>query len=196
MLFLPIKIGYILLFPKLVEKIRGMVYNGLKKQRSENMYRDKTRDHRHTKLTAEEALEIKAAFDSGVAMCFAFDEESAPQARVALVSRVLEGYGDVVLAKCDYVYFGSETKAYGNMLLLVKKDTDKDSFNSMVDGIILPSGAVKTAVFMGKTTADGTKKAVRRELGCDKPSVVKRANLLVDGSKLVLTVRNSVVAKP
>ena len=153
------------------------------------MFRDKSRDFRYKKLTVDEAQKIKAAFDAGVAMCFSFDKENGSVSRVALVSKILENFPDALIAKCDYIYLGSEPKAFRDMILLVKKDTDKEAFNKMVDEIIIPSGIVSEAVFIGKTGEQGVKKAVKREFANDKPCIVKKANLLVDGEKLVLTVR-------
>ena len=122
-------------------------------------------------------------------MCFAFNKGHGASPRASVISKILESYSYVMLAKCDCVYFGSEPKAWRNMILLVKKDTDKDSFNRMVDEIILPSGSVSQAIFIGKTNDNGIKKAVNREFANDKSCIVKKANLLVDGNKLLMTVR-------
>lgn len=152
------------------------------------MFRDKSRDFRNEKLTAEQACEIKAAFDAGIAMCFAFDKGNGAPPRISVVSKILKGYPDVILAKCDYVYLGSEPKGERDMILLIKTDTDKESFNRMVDEIIVSSGAISQAIFIGKTNEEGIKKAVKREFANDKPCIVKKANLLVDVDKLLLTV--------
>ena len=154
------------------------------------MFRDTSRDFRNEKLTTAQANGIKAAFDAGVAMCFSFDKENGSVSRVTLVSKILENFPDALIAKCDYIHFASEPKAFRDMILLVKKDDDKESFNKMVDEIIIPSGIVSEAVFIGKTSEQGTKKAVKREFANDKPCIVKKANLLVDGDKLLLTVRS------
>lgn len=159
------------------------------------MFRDSSRNLLNGNITADLANEVKAAFDSGVAICFSVNKELGAGPRIKMVSSLLEAYSDVILAKCDYVLFTSEPKVFRDMILLVKKDTDKEAFNKMVDDIIIPSGIVSEAVFIGKTGEEGVKKAVKREFANNKPSIVKKANLLVDGEKLVLTVRNNVVVK-
>jgi hypothetical protein len=153
------------------------------------MFRDKTRDFRNKKLTVDEAQKIKAAFDAGVAMCFQVNKDLGAGPRIKMASSLLEAYSDVILAKCDYVLFSKEPKVFCDMILLVKKDTEKEAFNKMVDEIIIPSGIVSEAVFIGKTGEQGVKKAVKREFANDKPCIVKKANLLLDGEKLILTVR-------
>lgn len=153
------------------------------------MYRDKTRDFRNEKLTAEQADGIKAAFDSGVAMCFAFDKGYGMAPRITVASQILEGFQDAILAKCDVLIDDSEPKVWQDMILVIKQETDNDSFNKMMDEIILPSGVVSQAIFVGKTNDKGVKKAVKREFANDKPCIVKKANLLVDGCELLLTIR-------
>ena len=159
------------------------------------MFRDSSRNLLNQNITTEQATEIKAAFDSGVAMCFQVNKDLGAGPRIKMVSSLLEAYSDVILAKCDYVIFSKEPKVFRDMILLVKQDTDKEAFNKMVDEIIIPSGIVSEAVFIGKTSEEGIKKAVKREFSNDKPCIVKKANLLVDGEKLVLSVRNNVVVK-
>lgn len=153
------------------------------------MYKDKTRDFRNEKLTAEQASEIKAAFDAGVAMCFAFDKGFGARPRITVASQILEGFQDALLAKCDVLYDGTDPQAWKDMILVIKRETDNESFNKMVDEIIIPSGVVSQAIFVGKINDKGIKKAVKREFANDKPCIVKKANLLVDGNKLLLTVR-------
>ena len=153
------------------------------------MFRDTSRDFRNKKLTTAQANGIKAAIDAGVAMCFSFDKENGSVSRVTLVSKILENFPDALIAKCDYIYFGSEPKAFKDMILLIKKENDNESFNKMVDEIIVPSGIVGQAIFIGKTNENGIKRAVQRSLTEDKAAIVKRANILIDGDKLLLTVR-------
>ena len=154
------------------------------------MFRDTSRDFRNEKLTTAQANGIKAAFDAGVAMCFSFDKENGSVSRVTLVSKIFENFPDALIAKCDYIYFGSEPKAFKDMILIVKKDAEKEAFNKMVDEIIIPSGILSEAVFIGRTGEQGVKKAVKREFANDKPCIVKKANLLIDGERLLLTVRS------
>ncbi len=153
------------------------------------MYRDKLRDFRNEKLTTEQASEIKAAFDAGVAMCFAFDKGFGATPRIAVASQILEGFADAMLAKCDVLIDGPEPKVWKDMILVIKQETDNESFNKMMDEIILPSGVVSQAIFVGKANDKGVKKAVEREFSNDKPCIVKKANLLVDGCELLLTIR-------
>ena len=155
------------------------------------MFRDKSRDFRNEKLTTEQACEIKAVFDAGVAMCFAFDKGNGAGPRVSVTSKILENYPDALLAKCDVLYDGTEPFVWKDMILIIKKETDKESFNKMVDEIIVPSDAISQAIFIGKTNEEGIKKAVKREFANDKPSLVKKANLLVDDNQLLLTIRTN-----
>ena len=153
------------------------------------MHRDKSRDFRNEKLTLEQASEIKAAFDAGVAMCFAFDKGFGAAPRIAVASGILEHHPDAILAKCDVFYDSKEPTVWRDMILVIKQDTDNESFNKMVDEIILPSGVVSQAIFIAKANDKGIKKAVKRNFSNDKPCVVKKANLLVDGCELLLTIR-------
>ncbi len=154
------------------------------------MYRDKSRDFRNEKLTAEQASEIKAAFDAGVAMCFAFDKGFGATPRIKVASQILESFADAILAKCDVLIDGSEPKVWQDMILVIKQETDNESFNKMMDEIILPSGVVSQAIFVGKANDKGVKRAVRRTFAEEKAAIVKKANLLVDGNKLILSIRH------
>ena len=153
------------------------------------MFRDKSRDFRNARLTVEQANSIKSSFDAGVAMCFTFAPESSAPARISLISNILKHYLDVIFAKCDYVHFGKDTQCMRDMILLIKTDTDKESMNKMVEEIIKPSGCVSQAVFVAETNEAGIKKAVKRDFLNEKPCIVKKVNLLVDGDKLLLTIR-------
>ena len=153
------------------------------------MFRDKSRDFRNAKLTVEQANSIKSSFDEGVAMCFGFDEGSTAPSRISIVSKILQCCPDAILAKCDYIHFSSSPKCVRDMILLIKTDTDKEAMNKMVEEIIKPSGCVSQAVFVAETNEDGIKKAVKRDFLNEKPCIVKKANLLVDGDKLLLTIR-------
>ena len=153
------------------------------------MFRDKSRDFRNEKLTMGQASEIKAAFDAGVAMCFAFDKGHGAGPRVTVASKILENYPDALLAKCDVLFDGVNPLVWKDMILLIKKETDNESFNKMVDEIIIPSGVVSQAIFIAKANEKGVKKAARRFFDSDKPVIVKKSNLLIDGNKLLMTVR-------
>ena len=159
------------------------------------MFRDKSRDFRNVRLTVEQANSIKSSFDAGIAMCFTFDPGSCAPTRISLISNILKYYPDVILAKCDYVHFGTDPKGKRDMILLVKTDRDKDSLNAIVDEIIIPSGCVSQAIFVAGANEDNIKKAYKREFSNNKPCIVKKANLLVDGDKLLLTIRTNVIAK-
>lgn len=153
------------------------------------MYKDKTRDFRNEKLTAEQASEIKAAFDAGVAMCFAFDKGCRAPQRTGVISKILENHPDALIAVCDVFWDRKDPEALGDMILIIKKDCDSPSYNKMIDEIILPSKTVSQAIFIGKMNDKGVKRAVKRSLFEDDFSFVQKANLLVDGNKLLLTVR-------
>ena len=155
------------------------------------MFRDKSRDFGNVKLTAEQASGIKDAFDSGVAMCFAFDEGCGAAPKLAVASKILENHPDAFLAKCDVFYDGTDPLVWKDMVLVIKKKTDNESFNKMVDEIIVPSGAISQAIFIAKSNENGVKKAVKREFANAKLAVVKMANLLVDETHLLLTIRTS-----
>lgn len=159
------------------------------------MLKDKTRNFINEGLTQERALEIKAAFDAGVAMCFAFHGEHDTRAQAALIRAVLEAHGDAIVADCDVFLSGVQPQAIGDAVLLIKKETDNESFNRMVDEIIIPSKLVSRAIFIAKADDSGVKRAAERELFESKSAVVKEANLLVDGNKLLLTVRRLNLAK-
>ena len=133
------------------------------------MFRDKSRDFRYGKFTAEQTKEIKAAFDAGVAMCFAFDKESGVGPRVSVASKILEFNPDAILAKCDVLHNGTKPQVWKDMVLVIKKDPDSESFNRMVDKIIIPSGVVSQAIFIAKANEKGVtkKKKIRPILSSD-----------------------------
>ena len=62
----------------------------------------------------------------------------------------------------------------------------------MVDEIIVPSKCVSQAIFIAEANENNIKKAYKREFSNNKPCIVKKANLLVDGEKLLLTIRTNV----
>ena len=159
------------------------------------MFRDKSRDFRNAKLTEEQACSIKTSFDAGIAMCFTFDQGSAAPSRISLISKILQSYPDVILAKCDCVHFDTDPKVVRDMILLIKTDSDKESLNTMVNEIIIPSGCVSQAIFIAATNEDNLKKAYKREFSNNKSCTVRKANLIVDGDKLLITIRINVVTK-
>lgn len=84
---------------------------------------------------------------------------------------------------------GKESLATSKQILLVNKNGTKESANEIVK-LIEESGAVSVAYCFFSQRKAGIKGCYRRTLGRDKPAAVEKANLLIDGQNLIITVRH------
>lgn len=135
--------------------------------------------------------EIKAAFDESFAVCFAFDREKSAgrDPKPTLFTSIWDCNPDAIITETDLCVIGKDSLATSKQILLVNKNGTKESANEIVK-LIEESGAVSAAYCFFSQRKAGIKGCYRRTLGSDQSTVVKKANLLIDGQNLIITVRH------
>ncbi|MGN1095043.1 MAG: hypothetical protein ACI4QR_01500 [Eubacteriales bacterium] len=136
--------------------------------------------------------DIKAAFENSYAVCFNFDS-GHDRAKYALFAAIWGVNPDVIITEVDLCELGPEPDIMRNQFLLINKNGTKEMSNTIMQ-FIAESGTVSSAYcFFGEKKA-GIKGCHRRVFNNDKPSIVKKGNLLIDGDKIIITVRTQTKA--
>ena len=133
--------------------------------------------------------EIARAFDEGFALCFAVRKSAAPT-KAKLITAICEVAPDVIVTTADLCSFGVEPTIARDQLLLIHNG-DKETANKLV-AFLEQSGAVDSALVVMSEKKNGIKRCYRYVVGNDEPAPIKKANLLIDGDKLLLTVRTHI----
>lgn len=132
--------------------------------------------------------EIKAAFDdSFYAVCFNYDRGHG-RAKYALFAAIWEVNPDVIIAEADLCIMAVEPVVWRDQLLLIDKNGNKETANTIAkfmaeSGIISYEYRIvnESDIKVCFGTVDVKKKS---------PIVRFKGNLLIDGDKLLLTVRH------
>ena len=129
--------------------------------------------------------EIKSAFDeSHYAVCFNYDRGHVG-AKHELFAAIWEVNPDVIITEADLCIMAAEPVVWRDQLLLIDKNGNKETANTIAK-FMTESGIISYEYrFVDK---DGAKSCLQpSENG--KPSALLKGNLLIDGDKLLLTVR-------
>jgi len=95
---------------------------------------------------------------------------------------------DAIITEADLCVISTESTVMRDQFLLINKNGTKDTTNEIAR-LIEESGIIPSVYCFFSEKKAGSKGCYRRVLGDDKPSIVKKGNLLIDGEKLLLTVR-------
>ena len=132
--------------------------------------------------------EIAAAFDSSFAICFSFAKDVVKQKPKWLGTIWRDINPNMIATKADLVVMSTTPTILHNQQLLINRNGSKESANEIVK-LLAESGALTEAYCFFSEKKDGVKRCYRYVVGNDKPTPIKKGNLLIDGDKLLLTVR-------
>ncbi|MBO5714897.1 MAG: hypothetical protein J6S23_00700 [Clostridia bacterium] len=146
--------------------------------------------YREKKNEIHTTEEIKEAFDTSFAMCFEIDRGSVKSVHTKskLFTDIWTANPDAIITEADLCVMSTEPSVMRDQFFLINKNGTKDTTNEIVK-LIEESGIISSAYCFFSEKRAGIKGCYRRVFGDDKPSIIKKGNLLVDGDKLLVTVR-------
>lgn len=133
--------------------------------------------------------EIKLAFEDSFAVCFALTEDLAPGARMQLFGKIWGINPDAIIAEADLFVAHPDPVAVRKQYLLISKNGTRES-NALLAQCLEESGIITSPWYIHSKKQAGLKTCYRYVLGSDKPVVIHKANLLLDGNDLLLSVRH------
>ena len=138
--------------------------------------------------------EIAAAFDSSFAICFSFKKDALKQKPKWLGTIWRNINPDMIATKADLVVMSTTPMVLRDQQLLINRNDSKGSADEIVK-LLTESGALSEAYCFFSEKKNGIKGCYCYVVGSDKLTPIKKANLLIDGDKLLLTVRTLVKNK-
>ena len=136
--------------------------------------------------TPEEILHF---FESSFAACFALAEDRTPGAKMQLFGKIWDCNPDAIITEVDFFLAQADPVAAKNQYLVICKNGTKES-NALLAQCLEESGVITSPWYIHSKKHGGIKTCYRFVLGSDKPAVVHKANLLIDGDDLLLSVRH------
>ena len=146
--------------------------------------------YREKKNEIHTPKEIKEAFDTSFAMCFEVDRGSAESIHTKrkLFGDIWALNPDAIITEADLCVMSTESTVMRDQSLLINKNGTNDTTNEIAK-LIEKSGIIPSVYCFFSEKKAGIKGCYHRVFGDDKASIVKKGNLLIDGDKLLLTVR-------
>lgn len=144
---------------------------------------------RHKKDEVHTHEEILQAFDSSFCACFALTEDHAPGARMRLFGKIWDINPDTIITEADLFAVQSDPVATKDQYIVIGKNGTKET-NALLAQCLEESGVITSPWYIRSKKHGTIKTCYRYDLGSDKPAVVHKANLLIDGDNLLLTVRH------
>lgn len=140
--------------------------------------------------------EIKDAFENSFAVCVPekFQNETKHVWKSDLFSKIWRVNPDVIIAQTDLCVLRCEAKAVRDQFLIIDKNGTKET-SEEIFRIIESSGYAPSAIFFFSEKKDNVKGCYRAFFEQKKASSVYKANLLIDGDKLLMTVRTYIRKK-
>jgi hypothetical protein len=133
--------------------------------------------------------EILQAFGSSFAACFALAEDCTPGARMQLFGKIWDINPDAIIVEADLFGVQSDPVAVKNQYLVICKNGTKES-NALLAQCLGESGVITSPWYIQSKKQGGIKTCYRYVSGNNKPAVLHKANLLIDGDDLLLSVRH------
>lgn len=134
-----------------------------------------------------EASEFIEAFDENVVVCFALKRERHVTAKSKLLGSLWKIAPEAIITnKCDLCVMSLEPSAYVKQFLLIFKNTGRAEINAALD-LIAESEAIEHAylAYPKKTRKSCIKLDITKTT-----FVVRKMNILLDGTNLMITVRH------
>lgn len=132
---------------------------------------------------------IKLAFEDSFAVCFALAEDHTPGARMQLFGKIWEINPNTIITEADLFVVQSDPVAAMDQYLVIGKNGTKET-NALLAQCLEESGVITSPWYIRSKKQGGIKTCYQYVLGSDKPAVVHKANLVIDGDNLFLTVRH------
>ena len=133
--------------------------------------------------------EIKLAFEESFAVCFALTEDHTPGARMQLFGKIWEINPDAIITEADLFVVQSDPVAVRKQYLLISKNGTPES-NALLAQCLEESGVITSPWYIQIKKQGGIKTCYRFASETQQKAVVHKANLLIDGDNLLLTVRH------
>lgn len=170
------------------------------------------------KITAEICAEMKKAFEESFAVCFEINREKKKTAAAGSVlkRRILSEIPSAVIVPTDLCVMKTEPFVKRDQLLVILKKDDEEAAefmklleesgllgddtsvrieqntekeSALLMQILSESEIVDNVYMIFREKKNNVKRCANIIFGSDKPAIVNKANLLIDGDKLLMTVR-------
>ena len=105
-----------------------------------------------------------------------------------LFGKIWEINPDAIITEADLFVVQSDPVAVRKQYLLISKNGTLES-NALLAQCLEESGVITSPWYIQIKKQGGIKTCYRYVLGSDKPAVLHKANLLIDGDDLLLSVR-------
>lgn len=133
--------------------------------------------------------EIKLAFEDSFAVCFALVEDHTPGARMQLFGKIWEINPDTIITEADLFVVQSDPVATKDQYLVICKNGTKET-NALLSQCLEESGIITSPWYIQSKKHGGIKTCYWFASETQQKTVVHKANLLIDGDNLLLTVRH------
>lgn len=143
------------------------------------------------KLTAEQCNEMQTMFADSFAVCFELKRDLETGRRPVAMSLwylIVKELPNAYIMDAELLTGGSEPTVKGEQVLIILNKNSAEESEKLMK-LLEESGKVDTCYLIFSKKKEDDKGCVRVIFGSDKPAIVKKANLLVDRDKLLLTVR-------
>lgn len=133
--------------------------------------------------------EIKLAFESSFSACFGLKEDREIGARMQLFGKIWEINPDAIIAEVDLFVAHVDPVSMRGQYLVISKNGTRES-NDLLGQWLEGSGVITSPWYIQSKKKAGIKTCYHYIPKSDKPAVVMKANLLIDGGDLLLSVRH------
>ena len=139
--------------------------------------------------------EIKAAFDTSFAVYFSIKREKLKGIldKQRLLTALWQVNSDAIITEADLCEMRGEPTVTRDCFLRINRNGTNETSNELV-ACIEESGIVPSCVCFFSQKKAGIKGCYRRVFGSEKLTVVNKANLLLDGDHILITVRSQTKA--
>ena len=144
---------------------------------------------RQKKNEVHTTKEIASAFEHSFSACFALSEDCAPGARMQLFSKIWEINPDAIITEADLFVVQSDPVAAMDQYLVIGKNGTKET-NALLARCLEESGIITSPWYIQSKKHGGIKTCYRFASEMQQKAVVHKANLLIDGNDLLLSVRH------
>ena len=152
----------------------------------EKNYRAIFRQKKDEVHTPEKILQ---AFENSFVACFALTADRTPGARMQLFGKIWDINSDAIVTEADLFVVQSDPMAVADQHLVICKNGTRET-NALLAQCLEESGVITSLWYIQSKKRGGIKTCYRHILGSDKPVVLHKANLLLDGDDLLLSVRH------
>ena len=144
---------------------------------------------RHKKDEVHTREELLQAFDSSFCACFALSEDCAPGARMQLFGKIWDINPDTIITEADLFVVQPDPVAARKQYLVISKNGTREC-NALLAQCLEESGVITSPWYIQSKKQGGIKTCYRFISETQQKAVVHKANLLIDGDNLLLTVRH------